>query len=82
MSTRLCLGTGANADEQEMLFGVMKELVRQKYSGALYPEHPRARDADRERPGFDPCYPGGGGYAGLVYNVAYTKARLQAALSG
>jgi len=38
-------------------------------------------DADRERPGFRPYYPGGGEYAGLVYNVAYTKAMLQAALS-
>jgi hypothetical protein len=46
------------------------------------PEHPRAFDADRDLPGFDPYYPGGGGYAGLVYNVAYTKAMLQAALSG
>jgi mannonate dehydratase len=64
------------------MFGVMKELVRQKYSRALYPEHPRALDADRELPGFDTYYPGGGGYAGLVYNVAYTKAMLQAALRG
>jgi mannonate dehydratase len=63
------------------LFAVMRELVRQKYPRALYPEHPRALDADREQPGFDPYYPGGGGYAGLVYNVAYTKAMLQAALS-
>jgi mannonate dehydratase len=64
------------------MFAVMKELVRQKYSRALYPEHPRALDADRELPGFRPYYPGGGEYAGLVYNVAYTKAMLQAALSG
>ena len=64
------------------MFAVMKELVRQKYPRALYPEHPRALDADRELPGFSPYYPGGGGYAGLVYNVAYTKAMLQAALSG
>jgi mannonate dehydratase len=64
------------------MFAVMKELVRQRYSRALYPEHPRALDADREVPGFDPYYPGGGGYAGLVYNVAYTRAMLQAALSG
>jgi mannonate dehydratase len=63
------------------MFAVMKELVRQRYSRALYPEHPRALDADRERPGFDSYYPGGGGYSGLVYNVAYTKAMLQAALS-
>jgi mannonate dehydratase len=64
------------------MFAVMKELVRQKYARAIYPEHPRALDADRELPGFKPYYPGGGGYAGLVYNVAYTKAMLQAALSG
>jgi mannonate dehydratase len=64
------------------MFAVMKELVRLKYSRALYPEHPRALDADRDVPGFDPYYPGGGGYAGLVYNVAYAKAMLQAAMSG
>lgn len=69
-------------DEGEVdMFSVMRELVRLKYSAALYPEHPRALDADRELPGFDPYYPGGGGYAGLVYNVAYAKAMLQAALS-
>jgi mannonate dehydratase len=66
---------------QVNMFAVMKELVRLNYSGVLYPEHPRALDADRERPGFDPYYPGGGGYTGLVYNVAYAKAMLQAALS-
>jgi len=64
------------------MFAVMKELVRQGYPRALYPEHPRALDVDREAPGFDPYYPGGGGYAGLVYNVAYAKAMLQAALAG
>lgn len=63
------------------MFAVMKELVRQRYPRALYPEHPRALDYDREQPGFKPYYPGGGEYAGLVYNVAYTKAMLQAALS-
>jgi mannonate dehydratase len=70
-------------DEGEVdMFGVMKELVRQRYPRAVYPEHPRALDADRELPGFKPYYPGGGEYAGLVYNVAYTRAMLQAALSG
>jgi mannonate dehydratase len=63
------------------MFAVMKELVRQRYPRALYPEHQRALDADRELEGFAPYYPGGGGYTGLVYNVAYTKAMLQAALS-
>ncbi len=63
------------------MFAVMKELVRLKYARGLYPEHPRALDMDREQPGYKPYYPGGGEYAGLVYNVAYTKAMLQAALS-
>jgi mannonate dehydratase len=63
------------------MFAVMKELVRQKYPRFVYPEHPRGLDADREAPGFRSYYPGGGGYAGLVYNVAYAKAMLQAALS-
>ena len=63
------------------MFAVMKELVRQKYPRALYPEHPRAIDFDREQPGYKPYYPGGGEHAGFVYNVAYTKAMLQAALS-
>jgi mannonate dehydratase len=61
------------------MFAVMKELVRQKYPRTLYPEHPRALDADRERPGFKPYYPGGGGYAGFAYNIGYARAMLQAA---
>ncbi len=65
------------------MFAVMKELVRQKYPRAIYPEHPRALDADPALagPDFRPFYPGGGGYVGLVYNVGYTRAMLQAALS-
>ncbi len=65
---------------QVNMFAVMKELVRQKYTLAIYPEHPRALDYDRER-GPIRGYPGGGGYAGLVYTVAYARAMLQAALS-
>ena len=63
------------------MYAVMKELVRQKYSRQIYPEHPRALDYDRDRPDFKPYYPGGGGYAGYAYNVGYTRAMLQAALS-
>jgi len=63
------------------MFAVMKELVRQKYPRALYPEHPRAIDFDRECGAIRNQYPGGGGFAGEIYNVAYTKAMLQAALS-
>lgn len=62
------------------MFAVMVELVRQKYPRGLYPEHPRALDIDRER-GPLRGYPGGGGLVGLIYNVAYTKAMLQAALT-
>ena len=63
------------------MFAVMKQLVRQKYSLLIYPEHPRALDYDREKPDFKPYYPGGGGYAAYAYNVGYTKAMLQASLA-
>jgi mannonate dehydratase len=67
---------------QVNMFAVMKELVRQKYPRGLYPEHPRAIDLDRDRQGgIRNQYPGGGGFAGEIYNVGYTKAMLQAALS-
>jgi mannonate dehydratase len=62
------------------MFGVMKEIVKQKYNGTIYPEHPRALDYDRER-GPIRGYPGGGGYTGDAYDVAYSRAMLQAALS-
>jgi mannonate dehydratase len=65
---------------QVNMFAVMKELVRQKYSRGLYPEHPRAIDLDRERT-IRNSYPGGGGFAAEIYNVAYTKAMIQAAMS-
>jgi mannonate dehydratase len=63
------------------MFLVMKELVRQKYPRLIYPEHPRALDYDRERPNYRSTYPGGGGYAAIAFNVGYTRAMLQAALS-
>ena len=65
------------------MFGVMKALVRNKYTGTIYPEHPRALDHDRDRVGPGgriPGYPGGGGYTGIAYSVAYTRAMMQAAL--
>lgn len=64
------------------MFAVMKELVRQKYSRSLLPEHPRAIDLDRER-GIRGQYAkvGGGGFAGEIYNYGFTKAMLLAALS-
>ena len=66
------------------MFAVMKELIRHKYSLAIYPEHPRALDYDRavaKASGGLRGYPGGGGFAGDVFNVAYTRAMLQAAMS-
>jgi mannonate dehydratase len=68
-------------DGQVDLFAVMRELVRQKYPRAIYPEHPRAIDPDRERGPIRNQYPGGGGFVGEIYNVAYTTAMLQAALT-
>lgn len=62
------------------MFAVMKELVRQKYSRTIYPEHPRAIDVDRDSGGIRNQYPGGGGFAGEIYNVGYTRAMIQAAL--
>ncbi|MGQ9634204.1 MAG: mannonate dehydratase [Bryobacteraceae bacterium] len=62
-------------DEGEVdMFGLMKELVRQKYPRLIYPEHPRGLDADREQAN-------SGQYAGWVFNVAYARAMLQAALA-
>src|SRR5215468_168903 len=53
------------------LFGVMRELVRQRYPRGLYPEHPRLIDLDRDHPeSVRSTYPGGGGFAGEIYNVA------------
>jgi mannonate dehydratase len=62
------------------MFAVMKELVKQKYTRLIYPEHPRGIDYDRERPNFRSQYPGGGGYAAYAFNVGYTRAMMQAAL--
>jgi mannonate dehydratase len=62
------------------MFAVMRELVKLKYSRELYPEHARALDYDTAR-GPIPGYPGGGGYTGDVYDIAFAKAMLQAALA-
>jgi mannonate dehydratase len=62
------------------MFAVMKELVKHKYQHQIYPEHPRRLDYDAER-GRIGGYPGGGGYAAIAYNVGFTRAMLQAAMS-
>ena len=69
------------------MFGVMRELVRNKYPRMMYPEHPRELDVDKgESPEtsqeFKSTYPRGGSYAGYAFNVGYARAMMQAALSG
>jgi len=62
----------------------MKALVKNKYVGTIYPEHPRALDADRDRVGPGGRiggYPGGGGYTGITFSVAYNP-RHDASRSG
>ncbi len=66
---------------QNNMFAVMKELVKQKYPRLVYPEHPRGIDYDRSQANFRSQYPGGGGYAAYAFNVGYTRAMMQAALS-
>lgn len=77
--------TEVSIDEGQVdMFAVMKEVVRNKYTGTIYPEHARLHDYDREfaklsgRPLRG--YPGGGGYTGTAFCVAYARAMLQAAL--
>ncbi len=64
--------------ENNML-AVMQALVKVKYKRLIYPEHERALDYDRSV-GIHNQYPGGGGYAGMVYDMAYARAMLQASL--
>jgi mannonate dehydratase len=67
---------------QVNMFAVMQEVFRLGYKFGIYPEHPRGIDYDKEHPGgIGNQYPGGGGYAGQTYNVAYTKAMMQAVAS-
>ncbi len=63
------------------MFGVMKELVKNKYTGTIYPEHPRAIDYDRERGAIRGIIRAAAGTPRDVFNVAYTRAMLQAALA-
>ena len=47
------------------MFAVMKELVKNKYTHLIYPEHPRRLDYDAEH-GPIGGYPGGGAYAAIA----------------
>jgi mannonate dehydratase len=62
------------------MFAVMKELVKNKYTRLIYPEHPRRLDYDAEH-GRIGGYPGGGAYAAFAFNVGYARAMMQAAMS-
>ncbi len=67
---------------QVNMFAVMRELIKIKYKYGLYPEHPRAFDYDKEHPGgIKNQYPGGGGYTGQTYNLAFARAMKLAVLS-
>jgi mannonate dehydratase len=61
------------------MLAVMRELVRVKYKRLIYPEHERALDYDRAV-GIHNQYPGGGGYTGMVFDIGYARAMLQASL--
>lgn len=67
------------------MLAMMREIIRQGYTGPIFPEHPRVLDYDREHPkGIDMDSwvrkVGYGGYTGWVYNIAYARAMMQASL--
>ena len=64
--------------ENNML-AVMRELIKVKYTRLIYPEHERALDYDR-KVGIRNQYPGGGGYTGMVFDIAYARAMFQSAI--
>jgi mannonate dehydratase len=64
--------------ENNML-AVMRELIKVKYTRLIYPEHERALDYDRAV-GIHNQYPGGGGYTGMVFDIAYARAMFQASI--
>lgn len=65
------------------MFAVMKAFFDVGYTRGIYPEHPRFFTRDTEFPGYvaGRGYPGGGGNTGWIYNVAYTRAMMQAVQS-
>jgi mannonate dehydratase len=66
------------------MFGVMRELVKGKYPRLIYPEHPRAMEADKgntqDTNAFKSSYPGGGSYSSYAFQVGYARAMMQASL--
>jgi mannonate dehydratase len=65
------------------MFAVMQEYFKVGYKRYIYPEHPRFFTIDADFPGYvaGRGYPGGGGNTGQVFNVAYARAMMQAAMS-
>ena len=57
---------------RDVAMAVMRELVKNKYSRLIMPEHPRSMENDKGQKN--------GGYTGWVYNVGYARAMLQVAL--
>jgi mannonate dehydratase len=55
------------------MFAVMQELVRRKYRFGVFPEHPRRNDVDQQL--------GDDYFVSYLYNLAYARAMLQAALT-
>lgn len=65
------------------MFAVMQEYFKVGYKRYIYPEHARFFTRDADFPGYvaGRGYPGGGGGTGEVFNVAYARAMMQAAMS-
>jgi mannonate dehydratase len=61
------------------MLAIMRELVKVMLHLLIYPEHERALDYDRTI-GIHNQYPGGGGYAGMVFDIGYARAMFQAAM--
>ena len=65
------------------MFAVMQEYFKVGYKRYIYPEHARFFTRDADFPGYvaGRGYPGGGGGSGEIFNVAYARAMMQAAMS-
>ena len=57
------------------MFAVMRELVREKYTRLIYPEHPRGIDYDRERPGLPSTVSGRRRLCGLTRSMSAMRGR-------
>jgi mannonate dehydratase len=66
------------------MFAVMAEVIKHGYNRAIWPEHPHFLDYDIEcgsaRTGVR-AGDGGGGYAGDIFNFAFSRAMMMAVMS-